>query len=466
MKTIYRILITAVVMTLVFASCDDSYGPRKESVPQFISASATPGTFNFGDTITLSVNIIDPATNLSTLFYEVTDNCKVITTGSVPLNGDSAELDFPIYMPLIKDQSDNAPIRINLIAQNVLKGVSHHVVEGITGKRPEYERLYLVTDNGTVVPLESSDADKNRFEATELTLDPTFRYKIAEKLYSDNSIDYSGHVYGNVGGRIGMIGENGESAFAYIPDVEYTKTFTFYNEPLFTTMVGDNLGSDDLALSSFGSENIDNEAFRTITRTLEQGKSYTLFGVLGDSENIYNVDFFERESDSKVKFLGNTGEYTIYFNPVRKNIFVGLDNPSYPDYLLASGWGLGYPTNVTTAEIGAVYSGRNRTHTSWGFDNVLNYVLLRKTSDNIYQGTFYTPGEHDHYAGFKLFENTGWGNEKKAGDFTFTGEQIISGDNDWTVSNSEGDPIIESANYRFTVNLNNNTVHIEKITLN
>ena len=466
MKTIYRILITAVVMTLVFASCDDSYGPRKESVPQFISASATPGTFNFGDTITLSVNIIDPATNLSTLFYEVTDNGKVITTGSVPLNGDSAELDFPIYMPLIKDQSDNAPIRINLIAQNVLKGVSHHVVEGITGKRPEYERLYLVTDNGTVVPLESSDADKNRFEATELTLDPTFRYKIAEKLYSDNSIDYSGHVYGNVGGRIGMIGENGESAFAYIPDVEYTKTFTFYNEPLFTTMVGDNLGSDDLALSSFGSENIDNEAFRTITRTLEQGKSYTLFGVLGDSENIYNVDFFERESDSKVKFLGNTGEYTIYFNPVRKNIFVGLDNPSYPDYLLASGWGLGYPTNVTTAEIGAVYSGRNRTHTSWGFDNVLNYVLLRKTSDNIYQGTFYTPGEHDHYAGFKLFENTGWGNEKKAGDFTFTGEQIISGDNDWTVSNSEGDPIIESANYRFTVNLNNNTVHIEKITLN
>ncbi len=466
MKTIYKILITAVVMALIFASCDDSYGPRKESIPQFISASATPGSFNFGDTINLSVNIIDPATNLSTLFYEVTDNGNIITSGNVPLTGDSSEIVVPIYIPLIKDQSDNAAIKINLIAQNVLKGVTHHVVEGLMGKRPVYEKLYLVTENGTVVTLESSDADKNRFEATELTLDPTFRYKIAEKLYSDNSIDYSGHVYGNVGGRIGMIGENGESAFAYIPDVEYTKTFTFYNEPLFTTMVGDNLGSDDLALSSFGSENIDNEAFRTITRTLEQGKSYTLFGVLGDSENIYNVDFFERESDSKVKFLGNTGEYTIYFNPVRKNIFVGLDNPSYPDYLLASGWGLGYPTNVTTAEIGAVYSGRNRTHTSWGFDNVLNYVLLRKTSDNIYQGTFYTPGEHDHYAGFKLFENTGWGNEKKAGDFTFTGEQIISGDNDWTVSNSEGDPIIESANYRFTVNLNNNTVHIEKITLN
>lgn len=465
MKTINKLLIITGAIALFLASCDDDYGPRKESIPQFISASVSPSTFNFGDTVVLSVNIMDPETNLATLFYEVLDNGNIITKGSSPLNSSSSEISVPIYIPLLKDQSDNAAIEIKLTAQNVLKGVANHLIEGIVGKRPVYERLFLVTDNGTVVTLESSDVDKNRFEGTELTLDPTFRYKIAEKLHNDKSIDYSGDVYGNVGGRIGMIGENGESAFAYIPDVEYTKTFTFYNVPLITTMVGDNLGSDDLALSSFGSSDIDNETFRTVTRTLEQGKSYTLFGVLGDSENIYNVDFFERESASKVKFLGNTGQYTIYFNPVRKNIFVGVESPSYPDYLLACGWGLGYPTNVTSAEIGAVYQGRNRTHTSWGFGNVLNYVLLRKIGDNIYQGTFYTPGDHDHYAGFKLFENTGWGNEKRAGNFTFTGEQIISGDNDWTIANGENDPIVESANYRFTVNLNNNTVDVEKITI-
>jgi hypothetical protein len=229
--------------------------------------------------------------------------------------------------------------------------------------------------------------------------------------------------------------------------------------------VGDNLGADDISLSSFGSQDIENETFHTLTRTLENNKTYTVFGALGDSQNIYNPDFFERVSESSVKFLGKTGEYTIYFNPVRKNVFVGTENPSYPDYLLACGWGLGYPTNVTSEEIGAVYSGHGRTHTSWGFGNVLNYVLLRQISEGVYQGTFYTPGDHDRYAGFKPFENTGWGNEKKAGDFTFTGEQIISGDNDWTIANGENDPVVEPANYRFTINLNTNTVNIEKIIL-
>jgi hypothetical protein len=95
----------------------------------------------------------------------------------------------------------------------------------------------------------------------------------------------------------------------------------------------------------------------------------------------------------------------------------------------------------------------------------MNYVLLRQTAEGVYQGTFYTPGDHDHYAGFKPFENTGWGNEKKAGDFTFTGEQIITGDNDWIIANGENDPVVESAYYRFTVNLSDKTVHIEKVIL-
>jgi len=163
--------------------------------------------------------------------------------------------------------------------------------------------------------------------------------------------------------------------------------------------------------------------------------------------------------------LGQTGDYTIYYNPVRQNVFVGVDNPSYPDFLLACGFGLGYPTRVTSAEIASIYPDHRRTHTDWGFDHVMKYVLFRQINEGVYQGTFYTPADHDHYAGFKPFENTGWGNEKKAADFTFTGEQIISGGNDWTIPNGDDDPVIESANYRFTINLNNNTVQIEKVTL-
>jgi hypothetical protein len=262
-----------------------------------------------------------------------------------------------------------------------------------------------------------------------------------------------------------MIDQSGEWAFVYTPDADYTKSFVFDNFAFTAATTGSQLGDDDLALSAFDDQDVNGESFRTLTRTLEQGKTYTVFGQLGDAVTIYNPDFFERTADSRVTFLGETGEYTIYYNPVRKNIFVGVENPSYPQYLLACGYGLGYPTNVSTDEIGAVYPGHTRVHTSWGFGNVLNYVLLRQIGDGIYQGTFFTPGDHDHYAGFKPFENTGWANEKKAGQFTFTGEQIISGDNDWTIPNGENDPVVESANYRFTINLNDNTVNIEKVTL-
>ncbi len=453
------------VIGLFFMSCEDEYGPRKESTPVFESATVSATTFTFGDSIHLAAKLTDPATMLTTLSYEVVSAGRVITAGEIPLIGDSYEVSQNIFVPLLSDQPDNSEVKIDLLASNVLNGTAAYEISGLTGNRPMYNQLYLVTDDGAVAVLEPQTADNNKYEATALTFETSFRFKVAEKLNADNTIDYSGAVYGNVNGKMSMIDENGESAFAYTPDADYTKVFVYDNYAFSVATTGSNLGEDDLALSAFGNQDIYNESFRTLKRTLENGKIYTAFGTLGDAENIYNPDFFERVSASQVKFLGETGEYTIYFNPVRKNIFVGVDNPAFPQYLLACGYGLGYPTNVSTDAIGAVYPGHTRVHTSWGFGNVLNYVLLRQIGDGIYQGTFFTPGDHDHYAGFKPFENTGWANEKKAGQFTFTGEQIISGDNDWTIPNGENDPVAESTNYRFTINLNDNTVNIEKVTL-
>lgn len=465
MKKIYPLLVFITLLPLMWQSCDDLYGPRKESTPVVVTATIAPSSFTFGDSVMLSATITDPSTMLTSLHYEVISDGRTVATGEIPLNGDTAVINTPLFVPLLSNQADNAKTEVHLIVRNVLKGVVTHQITGLTAHRPVYDRLFLVTDNGTVAVLDAGAGNHNKYTGSGLTLDPAFRYRIAERLHTDGTIDFSGDVYGNVNGRVAMIGKNGESAFIYTPDADYTKTITFDHAAFTVTAVGDKLGADDLALSAFGNQDIDNESFRTLTRTLEKEKTYTLFGVLADAMNVYNPDFFARVSASKVKFLGETGDYTLYFNPVRKNIFVGVANPSYPDYLLACGWGLGYPTRVSSAEISSVYPGRQRTHTSWGFGNVMNYVLLRRIGDGIYQGTFYTPGDQDHYAGFKPFENTGWANEKKAGAFTFTGEQIISGDNDWTIPNGANDPIVESAHYRFTINLKNNTVHIEKTTI-
>lgn len=463
MDSLYKFFGLLGVAALLFASCDDEYGSRKESTPVIESASISPVNFTFGDSLLLTASIADPATTLSMLDYEVVTDNRVIASGSIPVNGESVQVSHAVFVPLLSKQADNAAVRVNLRATNILKSSVLSEITGLTGKRPAYSRLYLVTDNGHVAVLTPQTADT--YTNDELAFDSSFSFKLAEKITPENAIDYSGAVFGNVNGSMAMIDEKGAYSFAYTPGVDYIRSFAYDNYAFSVTAAGSTLGADDLALSAFGEQAIYNESFRTLKRTLENGKTYTLVGKLAEAKNVYNPDFFERLSDSNVKFLGETGEYTIYYNPVRKHVFVGVDNPAYPQYLLACGYGLGYPTRVTSAEIDAVYSGHNRTHTDWGFGHVMNYVLLRRISDGVYQGTFYTPGDHNHYAGFKPFENTGWGNEKKAGSFTFTGEKIISGDNDWTIPNGDNDPVIESANYRFTINLTDNTVHIEKITV-
>lgn len=463
MRSINKIFSLLIIISLLLISCEDEYGPRKESTPVIESAELSPSTFTFGDSVNLTAKISDKATMLAFLEYEIVSGSNVIVSGQIPLNGGSFEVSEQIFVPLLKNQNDNAPVSVNLTAKNILKGASSRQLDGVTGKRPVYNKLYLITDEGAVAEL--NKGSENKFSISDLTFDASFRFKIAEKMKPDNSIDYTGDVYGNKNGKIEMIDETGESSFVYASHSDYTKEFTFDNLSFAIQTKGSTLGEDDLSLSSFGNTDVANESFRTLEKKLEKGKTYSLFGRLADSQNIYNPDFFERVSVNKVKFLRETGDYTIYYNAVRKNIIIGVDNPSYPDYLLACGWGLGYPTNVTSSAIASVYPGKKRTHTDWGFDNVLKYVLLPKVADGVFQGTFYTPADNDHYAGFKPFENTGWGNEKKAGKFTFTGVKIISGDDNWNIPNGENDPVIESANYRFTINLNNNTVNIEKITL-
>lgn len=465
MKSIYKFFILSGVIALLFASCEDEYGPRKESTPVIESAAVSPSNFTFGDSITLSARVTDPATMLTALDYEVVSEGRIVAAGEIPIAGEESDIEQSVFVPLMENQEDNSSVQVNLTAHNVLKGTSYYEITELTGNRPVFSSLFLVAEDGSVVELEPQSGDINKFEGTDLTLETSLRFRLAEKLNADNTIDYSGAVFGNVNGKIAMIDESGESAFIYTQDADYTKSLVFDSYAFNVATTGSLLGEDDIALSSFGTADIYGETFRTLSRSFENGKTYTVFGNLADTQNIFNPDFFERTSDNRVTFLGETGEYTIYYNPVRKNIIVGVDNPSYPQYLLACGYGLGYPTNVTSDEINAVYPGHHRVHTDWGFGHIMNYVLFRQIGDGIYQGTFFTPGDHDHYAGFKPFENTGWGNEKKAGDFTFTGEQIISGDNDWTIPNGDEDPAVESANYRFTINLNDNTVNIEKVTL-
>jgi len=457
MKSFLKIFITLMAGVFI-VSCDDEYGPRKESTPVIQSAAVSPANFTFGERVTLTAQITDPATTLTTLDYTIHSGGKAIVSGVIPINeGSSASVSEQIFVPLTSEQPDNAPVTVSLTAKNVLKGVTETEVSGITGQRPAFSRLYLVTNDGSVANLTPQASNRDLYEATGLTLERAFNYRIAERLTGDQQIDYDGAVWGNVNGRLAMIDANGEAAFTHSPNSDYTQTFSFDNYAFSATATGKTLGDDDIALSVFDEVVYDGEEFKTMRRTLVKNREYALIGALGDDRIVYHLDFFERTAVNKVRFLGETGDYTIYYNTLRQHVVVGVDNPAYPDYLLITGGGIGYPTKML--------SGSDRAHCWWGFGNVRNFILMRKLSDDVFQATIFIHYDEWNWVGFKPYLNTGWGGdsdtENSFSAFTVTGEDVLQGEGNWEPKEN----IDTEAVYRLTINWTAKTVHVEKVIL-
>jgi hypothetical protein len=440
-----------ILVAFALFSCADN-DEYSISTPAIESAAIAPTTFTFGDSVMLTAKLTDADARLATLTISIIVGDRTIDVQNVPIGGNSEDLSIPVFVPLVDNLPDGADVKIALNVKNVLKGAATHEITGLKGNRPYYNRLYLVTDDGEVFPLTPQSASKDRYETTGLTLYRSFNYKIAQKI-TGNQIDYSGLVWGNKNGKISLIGEQGESAFAYASGVDYVQTFVYDNNTFGVTLSGKNFAQDDLVPARFEEETIDGELFRKLTRTLAKNQELTLFNEFAAEIVVCNPDFFERTTPNKIKFLGETGTYTLYFNTYRKQLLIGVENPAYPDYLLITGGGIGYPTKVPDID---------KAHAWWGFGNVRNFILCRKIAVDVYQATIYILNDPS-WVGLKPYENTGWGGEKTFDKMTFTGEQIFESPDggDWKPKTTL-DPNVF---YRLTINWATNTVNVEKVTL-
>ncbi|MDR2801704.1 MAG: DUF5016 domain-containing protein [Prevotellaceae bacterium] len=466
-KTTNIFLISAALLS---ASCDDNrYGdPPQPSVPVITSAAIEPATFTYGDSVLLTAAVSDPEIALSTLAISlVVDNKTVpVTTLDLRTGETSAIVSAKIFIPLVDNMPDNAPINFVLTLANTRTGTATRELTGLTGKRPYFTQLYLVTDNGDVHTLAPQAGNRDTYAVTGVVISRSFTYRIAQKITADNQIDYSGLAWGDNNGKIQLVNETGNSIFAFATGSNITTSFTFDNYRFVASQTGAAYATPNFMLDSFSETTIDGEEFYTLAVSLTKNQEYNVYNELASTNLVYNIDFFDRIDPNKVKFLGETGNYTLYYNPVRKNVIIGVASPAYPDYLLACGFGLGYPVKITTAELQATYSSKNITTTSWGFSHVLQYILFRKTGNDVYQATVFMPGAHDHYAGFGIYDNNGWANSKNAAAYTITGENVftITGSN-FDIPNGDGDTVIPSDTYRLTINLAAQTMHVEKFAL-
>ncbi len=423
-----------------------------------------------GDSINISAKVSDPKTPLSTLSIKIVMGNRLIKNEKFRTKGREAEVNERFKIPFISELKDGMIPEIFFVLENVEGDTTQYKLtsqQSLEIKRPVLNNiLYLVTNDGKVIELKKSGSREFIYEAESLDIKGnSIQYKIAEKITSENEIDYSGFVWGDTDGLIEPSDEMSnyittkDAKYKTIEKIEFD-TYTFE-----TSISGKRADPGILYLEDFTNATMNGEAFKKIELTWTNGMEITLEGELASYDIVLNPTFFDRTSENKAKFLGNDGIWSVYYSPVRKMVIVSPEKPAFPDLLFAMGWGLGYPTKVTSDAIKLAYPSSNgRVTTNWERrgDHLLDYIYFRQISANTYQGTVYMPGDHDNFSSFKFFEDLNWAGEKNATDFTFTGVNIISVASDGNWEASAG---IEHTYYRFTLNLSSKTVNIEKVTL-
>jgi hypothetical protein len=454
---------------------------------EIVSATVNPTIFTYGDEVTFAAHVTDAKEELSALEITAKVNGRTLATRNVVLTGNSAEVSEQIKVPF----TDNAPsetVKFTLKVINAKGGVTTGTVRA-TVNRPNDDAVYLVLSDGTVYPLTKSVANPYKYENNELILGESFIYKIAQRIISGtNQIDYTGFVIGSQNGRTQLIDENGSgisTTIALPSGADYIASFAFdvYAFKILSTGGGTFQSPNFVLDSRFEAQTVSSESFRRARgTTLTNGETYWIYGEMASPEVIWNVDFFDRLNNNQVQFLGETSNsYTVYYNPVRKNVLVAPENPANgsrlaaaPAYLLAAGNGMGYPTMLTSAQIGSIYSGKGRTTTDWGFDNILQYIICRRLETDIYQLTVYMPGDHDHYLGCGIYDNGSWGNQQNAREYTIISpDGMLRRHNDdagdvsfYIYGPNDGFSTAQGDYFRLTMNILDKTMEVKKYDIN
>jgi hypothetical protein len=454
MRTVNKILILCSFSIFFLASCEkDENIATPLSIPVIETANISPSTFTFGDSLTITAKVSDAVKLLSTLDVQAIINGRTVNIQKIMLEGNSADVNQKIFVPLIDNVADNTEVKFQLKLTNNRNGSSLKELTGFTGNRPYFSKLYMVITNGETYELTSKASARDNYEAVDIVANRSFSYKIAQKITAGNQIDYSGLVWGEADGKIQLVDETGGDIFAFKSGVDIITSVAFDNYHFTASFSGGSYLTPNFMLDDFTETSIDGEEFYTMETTLTKNQEYNVYNDLASKTVVYNLDFFERINANKVKFLGETGNYTLYYNKTRQHVVLLPEtSPAYPDYILITGSGIGYPSKVA------------KEHAGWGFGNVRNFLLPRKISTDVYQVTIFIRSPSDQYGwiGFKPYENTGWGGEKTYDAFTYTGLDILEGTAGSNIFPKVG---IEEGIYRLTINWNVNNIHVESVNL-
>lgn len=438
MKTkIYRIggLLLSAALFMLTSCIDEDYKNIVQQGDPLIGVNAL-GNAQMGETVNFTVNCTDKTgERLSTLKAELlfTDEAVDATTIRTKEAGDySVSLNVP-YLQYIP----NGEAKVRLTLQNVTTSTT--IVEvPLTVERPHFSDLQFITADSTVYQM--TEGDDYLYTVTVPTAESAFKgyFMTRDGKYS----------FGSNGSEI-ELGQRGNIDFV-------------------TNNTGDVLVSFNTCDYTFGpNEEITiqplnfTEAENVITRQMQQGREYTIGGIVADDWYI-DPDFFELNDDGNYVFRAIDGTYTLTAYGNYKFVQVYSGTASEPSTLQADGTGAIWVIGGNGINKPFLSTKNNNgwwTGTEWD-------QAAAQIKEKVYQITL-TVGKQLSATdvNFKFFGQPNWGIEFKGdgSDYSLVCNSDVfgvgdgNGHDNGNIYLKEGATLNEGETYIFTIDLTGGT---------
>ena len=466
--------------TLLMAACQpDHYRTvYPESQPEMKATMLTQSVIYGTDSIAFNVEINEQKTPLSQLQVKIMAGLHVVASETLRTKDYHYTAQLKYAVPFGPNMQEGEDVKVYLTATNVEGTATNLILSGCIGHRPALETMYIMPPTvqyagigkGTQMTYDTENAV---FVAYDLKYPKSIQCLLAVTGTKFGRVDWNTPVFGMLNNELTLITKEQfetEEASAIILENDNFETIDtiIFNPLTFEVTIGGKIAMPVTAVDvltdlteepSYISSSSARKDYMGAKIFFDKDSEVEITGVT-DLSKAYNLDWMEYLGDNKVKFLGEKGMYYLSYKVEEDYLVVEpLYDLTEPDVMYLCGVGMGQPSWTPKATSG------------WGFDSPNQNFVGRLVAPKTYQFTVYmlNDTENTDHPGFgsvnfKFFHQHGWGGEETSLDYTQSGLNIVSSNEESNVGNwwSTSDPLFEGI-YRITLDKNTMTTKYEKV---
>jgi len=466
--------------TLLMAACQPEHYRKvyPSGQPEMTATMLTQTVLYGTDSVAFDVEINEKTTPLSQLQVKVMVGLQVVATDLIRTKDYHYAAQLKYAVPFGPNMPEGEDVKVYLTATNIEGTATNVILTGCTGKRPALETMYIMPPTVQYTAIGKGqqmtyDEAQAVFVAYDLKYPKSIQCLLAVTGTKFGRVDWNTPVFGMYNDKLTLITkdqfEAGEASAIILEDDRYETIDTIIFNPLtFEVTIGGTIAMPVTAVDvqndlqeepAYISSSSARKEYRGAKIFFDKNSEVEITGVT-DLSKAYNLDWMEYLGGNKIKFLGDKGMYYLSYKTAEDYLVVEpLYELTEPDVMYLCGVGMGQPSWDPHATSG------------WGFDSPNQNFVGRLVAPKTYQFTVYmlNDAENTDHPGFgavnfKFFHQHGWGGEETSLDYTQSGLNIVSSNEESNVGNwwSTSDPLFEGV-YRVTLNKNTMTTTYEKV---